>query len=105
MTTLLSAPPLTLSAIAREHMVPSPTLHINERVKQLWAAGEQVYHLGFGESRFPVHPKLQTALAQNAHRKSYLGPRMAELRQAIARFKLNLPGPSIRKSSAPAAKP
>lgn len=99
MTTLLSAPPLTLSAVAREHLVPSPTLHINERVKAMWAAGEEVFHLGFGESRFPVHAKLQAALAENAHRKSYLaGQGLAELREAIARFytpRLDMPGPAI----------
>lgn len=66
---------------------PSPTLAINERVNQLWAAGETVYHLGFGESRFPVHPKLATALADNAQRKSYLpGAGLPELRQAVAHF-------------------
>lgn len=99
MTHLLSAPPLTLSTVAREHLVPSPTLHINERVKEMWAAGQDVFHLGFGESRFPVHPKLRAALAENAHRKSYLaGQGLAELRQAIARFytaRLDLPGPAI----------
>ena len=39
---------------------------INERVNQLWAEGETVYHLGFGESRMPVHPKLLKALRENA---------------------------------------
>jgi hypothetical protein len=51
---------------------PSPTLQINERVNQIWAQQGQVYHLGFGESRFPVHPELQQALQANAHQHSYL---------------------------------
>ncbi len=65
----------------------SPTLAINERVSQLWAAGKSVYHLGFGESRFPVHPKIGAALAANVHQTSYpptLG--IPELRAAAARF-------------------
>ena len=53
----------------------------------MWAAGETVYHLGFGESRFPVHPKIARALARNAPRRSYLpGTGLPELRQAIAEF-------------------
>jgi aspartate aminotransferase len=65
----------------------SPTLYINQRVKELWAAGEQVYHLGFGESRFPVHPKIRAALIENADAKSYL-PTLGipELRAAVADF-------------------
>ena len=39
--------------------VPSSTLAINETVKERWAKGERVLHMGFGESRFAVHPKLQ----------------------------------------------
>ena len=69
------------------HVEPSPTLRINERVNEMWAAGKEVWHLGFGESRFPVHPKLQTALCANAHQKSYLpGQGLPELRAAIAAF-------------------
>lgn len=63
----------------------SPTLAINQRVKELWAAGEQVYHLGFGESRFPVHPTIRAALTAHADAKSYL-PTLGipELRAAIS---------------------
>ncbi|MEM7531208.1 MAG: aminotransferase class I/II-fold pyridoxal phosphate-dependent enzyme [Chloroflexota bacterium] len=69
------------------HTTPSPTLYINERVSQLWAEDKTVYHLGFGESRFPVHPKLQAALADNTHQKSYLaGQGLHELRHKIAQF-------------------
>jgi aspartate aminotransferase len=70
-----------------QHLVPSPTLFINERVQQLWAAGQTVYHFGFGESRFPVHPRLQAALRENAHQKGYLPVQgLAALREAIATY-------------------
>ena len=49
--------------------------------------GREVYHLGFGESRFPVHPKIREALRANVHQKSYLaGQGLAELRGQIADF-------------------
>ena len=65
----------------------SATLAINERVKSMWQEGKTVYHLGFGEARFPVHPKIQEALNDNAHRKTYLPVQgLAELREAIAHY-------------------
>lgn len=68
-------------------LTPSPTLYINERVRQLWAEGRTVYHLGFGESRFPAHPKIVSALAEHASRQSYLpSAGIPELRQAVADF-------------------
>lgn len=54
------------------HLDPSPTLGMNERVKELWQQGSTVYHFGFGESRFPVHPMLEAALQENVHQKGYL---------------------------------
>ena len=73
---------------------PSSTLYINETVNRLWKEGKQVFHMGFGESRFDVHPKLQQALADNAHKKSYLAARgLPELCDAVASYysdKLNL---------------
>lgn len=53
-------------------MQSSSTLLVNETVNRLWQQGEQVFHMGFGESRFDVHPKLQQALINNAKQKSYL---------------------------------
>jgi aspartate/methionine/tyrosine aminotransferase len=51
----------------------------------MWARGEQVYHLGFGESRFPVHPRLKAALADAGDARSYLpSAGIPELRKAIA---------------------
>lgn len=55
-----------------EDLSPSSTLYINETVNRLWQDGEQVFHMGFGESRFDVHPRLKKALAQHANKKSYL---------------------------------
>ena len=73
---------------------PSSTLYINETVNRLWKEGKQVFHMGFGESRFDVHPKLQQALADNGAKKSYLAARgLPELCDAVANYyseKLNL---------------
>ena len=72
----------------------SPTLVINEKVNAMWAAGKDVLHLGFGESRFPVHPALSASLTENVSRRSYL-PAIgtASLRSAVSKFyseKMNL---------------
>ncbi|HIC37198.1 MAG TPA: aminotransferase class I/II-fold pyridoxal phosphate-dependent enzyme, partial [Candidatus Marinimicrobia bacterium] len=72
----------------------SPTLVINEKVNAMWAAGQDVLHLGFGESRFPVHPILSASLTENVSRRSYL-PAIgtASLRSVVSNFyseKLNL---------------
>ncbi len=65
----------------------SATLRVNERVRELRAAGRRVLHLAFGESRFPVHPALARALAEGAREGSYLPPLgTAELRAAVARY-------------------
>ncbi len=40
----------------------SPTLGINESVAKHRAEGREVLHLGFGQSPFPVHPRLEAAL-------------------------------------------
>ena len=80
-------PGFALSAAVTRQATLSPTLALNERVAQLWAAGQTVYHLGFGESRFPVHPKLAAALAANYHRTSYPPAQgIPELRAAVAGF-------------------
>ncbi len=86
----------------------SPTLAINERVKELWAAGENVFHLGFGESRFPVHPLLQAALTRNVHRKEYLPTHgLPQLRTAVAEFyqnRFNLPCSAAQVTIGPGSK-
>lgn len=68
-------------------LVPSSTLYINETVNKLWQQGEQVFHMGFGESRFDVHPRLQKSLAQHANKKSYLPARgLPELIDVVAKY-------------------
>lgn len=65
----------------------SPTLAINERVNRLWLAGQPVYHMGFGESRFPVHPALAAAFVENMDRTSYPPAQgVKELRSQVAAF-------------------
>ncbi|MCB0126523.1 MAG: hypothetical protein KDE58_29905, partial [Caldilineaceae bacterium] len=95
----LSTPNLfALAGAVRDRMAPSPTLYINERVNDLWAAGETVYHLGFGESRFPVHPKIWSALRDNANKKSYLASLgLLALREAAANFYARKLGMTIQR--------
>lgn len=78
---------LVISLNKHLHLDASPTLRINERVKELWQQGSTVYHFGFGESRFPVHPSLQAALQENVQQKGYLPVQgLKELREAIASY-------------------
>jgi aspartate/methionine/tyrosine aminotransferase len=60
---------------------------MNDRIQEMRASGREVYHLGFGESRFPVHPLVAQALQDNAQQRSYLPALgLPELRQTIADF-------------------
>jgi aspartate aminotransferase len=79
--------PFRFSRAGLRGLKVSATLSLNERVRELWEAGRDVYHLGFGESRFPVHPKIAQALRNNVHQRSYL-PALGirELRETIAEF-------------------
>ena len=65
----------------------SPTLVINEKVNAMWAAGKDIIHLGFGESRFPVHSALARTFQENSMQRSYL-PSLGipELRETIANY-------------------
>ncbi len=68
-------------------MYGSATLVINEKVKSMWEKGENIYHLGFGESRFPVHPLMVKALADNASQHSYVSLQgIPKLRQQVSNF-------------------
>ncbi len=65
----------------------SPTLEANEMVAARRAKGEQVLHMGFGESPFPVPERLKAALQQGVGRKEYLPTAgLAELRQAVLAY-------------------
>lgn len=48
----MNATPFALAPALAADRTLSPTLYINQRVKELWAAGEQVYHLGFAVANF-----------------------------------------------------
>lgn len=73
----------------------SPTLAINEAVQRRWERGQNVYHLAFGESRMPLHPRLVEAHRRNVEQKSYLEcTGLYELREKVAAFhqtRWNLP--------------
>jgi len=76
MRTILK-PPLKMSA----------TLALNTRVSELRAQGHHVYHMGFGESKFPVQPKVLAAFHEHATARSYLPiAGLPELRQNVADF-------------------
>ena len=65
----------------------SPTLVINEKVNAMWAAGQDILHLGFGESRFPVHSALACTFQENSMQRSYLpSSGIPELRETIANY-------------------
>ncbi len=77
--------PIRFSRAGVRGLKVSATLSINDRVKEMWAAGQNVYHQAFGESRFPVHPKIADALIRNVQKRSYLpGAGIPELKEAIA---------------------
>ncbi len=79
--------PFRFSPTALRGLEPSATLVINEKVNELWAEGREVYHLGFGESRFPVHPKIAEALRSHAYYHSYLPSQgLQKVRECIAEF-------------------
>ena len=65
----------------------SPTLWANDLVHQKRSDGEIVYHMGFGESPFPVPERLKKALADAAHRKEYIkADGLDELTQAVREY-------------------
>ncbi len=65
----------------------SATLRINHQIREMRRRGEQVFHFGFGQSPFPVHPKIVSALQENAHQKDYLSTMgLYELREAISAY-------------------
>ena len=77
--------PIRFSRAGIRGLKASATIAINGRIQEMWAAGRNVYHLAFGESRFPVHPKLAAALGAHAQKRSYTPPLgILDLRKAIA---------------------
>nr|KXH74069.1 MAG: hypothetical protein AM324_06100 [Candidatus Thorarchaeota archaeon SMTZ1-83] len=65
----------------------SPTLAMNERIARMRERGEEILHMGFGESPFPAHPRIQRALIDNAWRRSYLPTQgILPLREQVSIF-------------------
>ena len=99
---------MLLNKLFTNHFKDSPTLAINERVKELWAQGQEVFHMGFGESRFPVHPLLQEALTRHVHKKEYLPTHgLPQLRSVVASFyqnTFNIPCTAEQVTIAPGSK-
>jgi len=98
---------LELSPAAKQ-LKPSATLAINETIAQMRGRGEQVLHMGFGESPFPVHPRIRAALCRHADKKSYLPTQgIQPLRERISQFygeMLNLHYPPERIIVGPGSK-
>ncbi|WNI23568.1 aminotransferase class I/II-fold pyridoxal phosphate-dependent enzyme [Streptomyces sp. ITFR-16] len=86
----------------------SPNLALNQLVAQRQAAGEQLVHLGFGESRLPAFGPLVERLVAGAHRNAY-GPvaGSAEVREAAAGYfgRRRLPTDPEQIVVAPGSKP
>ncbi len=79
--------PFRFSRTSLKGLKPSPTLTMNDRIQEMRASGREIYHLGFGEARFPVHPKIAQALRENVQQRSYLPALgLPALRQEIAGF-------------------
>jgi aspartate/methionine/tyrosine aminotransferase len=55
-----------------QSLKPSSTLVINEKIRQLRSKGELVYHFGFGQSPFPIHHTITSALAKHVNDNNYL---------------------------------
>ncbi len=65
----------------------SATLYINQLALDLRDKGQNICHLGFGESPFPVPKAMQDELSNNVHKKHYIsGNGLPKLRKAIAKF-------------------
>jgi len=74
-------------SFSAKQIAPSATLAINELIASLRESGEKVYHMGFGESPFPVHSRVRKALCENSWRQRYLPTQgIIELREQISEF-------------------
>ena len=79
---------------------PSATLQINEKVRFLREKGKKVYHFGFGQSPFPIHPEIVTSLKEQAENNHYLPVNGLDiLRAKIASFLEKNQGISTQGSS------
>lgn len=70
-----------------DNLKESATLAINQQALQLRREGKDLVHFGFGQSPFPVHPKIVHQLANDSHRKEYLPTfGLPQLRDNIASY-------------------
>jgi len=77
---------MQFSKVIKE-LKPSATLAINELVMQKREKGQNILHMGFGESPFPVHLTIQEELSKNADKKRYLPTQgLLPLREEISSF-------------------
>ena len=68
-------------------LLPSSTLLINEKCKDMAKDGKKIYQFGFGQSPFPVPKKIIKALQINAYQKDYLPSKgLLKLRKSISNF-------------------
>lgn len=66
---------------------PSATLAVNQKVAELRQKGKTIYHFGFGQSPFPVHPSIVNALKAHASDNRYLpSTGLPELKTRIAGY-------------------
>ncbi|MGW1278654.1 pyridoxal phosphate-dependent aminotransferase [Streptomyces tsukubensis] len=85
-------PDRPMPAVPEPRAVPvsrpmSPNLALNQEVAERRAAGEDIVHLGFGESRLPAFGPLVDSLVAGARRNAY-GPVQgdAAVREAVAGY-------------------
>ena len=76
-----------------QNLKPSSTLAINQKVKKLRSDGKIIYHFGFGQSPFPIHSSITTALKDHVEDNNYLPTNGLELlRHEISNFLNNHQG-------------
>lgn len=83
-----------------QDLKPSSTLAINQKVNQLRSNGKTVYHFGFGQSPFPIHVSITTALKNHIKDNNYLPTNGLELlREEISTFLKNHQGIQFNSDS------
>ncbi|SOD61618.1 aspartate aminotransferase [Streptomyces zhaozhouensis] len=107
MTTVVEPTPAGPSP--RPRVLPmSPNLALNQRVDERRAAGEDILHLGFGESRLPAFDGLVDRLVAGARRNAYGAVQGdATTREAVAGYftRRRLPTDPGQVVVAPGSKP
>lgn len=79
-----------------QNLPHSPTLWANDLVHEKRGKGETVYHMGFGESPFPVPERLRHALSAAAHRCEYLPAQgLKDLIEAVRSYYRPLVGDAV----------